>query len=234
MRPVADTQFTLRGAPAALVAVLAAARAQGAVITRTKLAKLLYLADLRAVETLGRLGSDVEWRWLHYGPFSKKLLGVEDELVWAGIVNRETTENYYGSVEYRLRLSRPIPIDIDAEFAAIIEHVVFEYGNLAASSLRDLTYQTPPMLEAKREEAHGEILDLLTGHPVPDMTPTLNRFQAVLNRIGPQEDEGDLSGLSKEVADWAPHRARATRPLIDDDLCPRSSSAASIWSPIRS
>lgn len=217
MRPVADTQFTLRGAPAALVALLAAARAQGAVITRTKLAKLLYLADLRAVETLGRPGSGVEWRWLHYGPFSRRLLGVEDELVGAGIIEREITENYFGNVEYRLRLGRQVPVDVDVEFAAIIEHVVLDYGNLAASSLRDLTYQTPPMIEAQREEAHGEVLDLLTGHPVPDMTPVLNRFQAVLNRIGPQEDEGDLSGLSEEVADWAPYRAGATRPLIDDD-----------------
>lgn len=234
MRPVADTQFTLRGAPAALVAVLSAARAQGAVITRMKLAKLLYLADLRAIEQLGRPCSGVEWRWLHYGPFSKGLLAVEDDLVCAGVVERETRENFYGSVEYRLRLSRPVPVDVDAEFATIVEHVVLDYGNLAASSLRDLTYQTPPMIEAQREEAHGEVLDLLTGHPIPDMTPVLNQFQAVLNRIGPQEDEGDLSGLSAEVASWGPHRTCATRPLVDDDLCPRSSSAAFTWSPTQS
>jgi len=50
-----------------------------------KLAKLLYLADLRAVKELGRPGSGVEWRWWHYGPFSKLLLVVEDDLVSAGV-----------------------------------------------------------------------------------------------------------------------------------------------------
>jgi uncharacterized phage-associated protein len=217
MRSVADTQFTLRGAPAALVALLAAARAQGAIITRTKAAKLLYLADLRAVEKIGRPGSGVEWRWLHYGPFSLRLLSIEEDHVGFGVIGRETTQNYFGGVEYRLRLSRAASIDIDAEFAEIIEHVVLEYGEWAASSLRDLTYQTPPMLEAQRESVRGEALDLLSGHPVPDMTPALNRFQTILDRVGRQEDEGDLSALTEEIADWAPHRADATRALIDDD-----------------
>jgi len=35
----------VRGAPAALVALLAAARAQGTITTRMKLAKLLYLTS---------------------------------------------------------------------------------------------------------------------------------------------------------------------------------------------
>jgi len=44
----------------------------------------------------------------------------------------------------------------------------------------------------------------------------LHRFQRVLDRLAPQADEGDLAGLSDEVASWARHRARATRPLVDD------------------
>lgn len=94
MTSVAEAQFTLRGAPAALIALLSAARAQGTTITRTKLAKLLYLADLRAVRELGRTGSGVEWQWRHHGPFSKLLQSVEDDLVTTGIVEREVTENY--------------------------------------------------------------------------------------------------------------------------------------------
>jgi hypothetical protein len=99
MALVAATRFTLRGTPAAFVALLSAAPAQGAVITRTKMAKLLYLADLQAVDDLGRPGSGVQWRWLHYGPFSNALLTIEDDLVSDGIVERQTTENYFGSIE---------------------------------------------------------------------------------------------------------------------------------------
>jgi uncharacterized phage-associated protein len=215
MRSVADTQFTLRGAPAALIALLAAARAQGAIITRVKLAKLLYLADLRAVQELGGPGSGVEWRWWHYGPYSKLLLAVEDDLVSARVIEREVTENYYGSTEYRLRLGREVPVDVNAQFAVIIEDVVLRYGNLAASSLRDLTYQTRPMREAQREDARGEILDLLTGHPVPRIAPVLAQFQEVLDGLGAQEDEGDISALSDEIADWAPLRARAVASEVN-------------------
>jgi hypothetical protein len=52
--------------------------------------------------------------------------------------------------------------------------------------------------------------------PVPDAAPALRRFQAVLDRLGPQSDEGDLAGLSEEIADFSELRVRATRPLIDD------------------
>jgi uncharacterized phage-associated protein len=220
MGGMADTQYTLRGAPAAVFALLSAARAQGAVITRTKLAKLLYLADLRAVEELGRPGSGVEWRWLHYGPFSNLLLSVEDGLVDAGIVNRETSQNYYGNTEHRLRLgASQVPVHVDVQFSTIIEKIVLEYGKLAASTLRDLTYQTPPMIEAQSESTRGEILDLLTGLPVPEIAPALAHFQAVLNKLDPQEDEGDPSALADEITDWSAERARATRRLIDNDLC---------------
>ena len=217
MALVAATRFTFRGTPAAFVALLLAARAQGAVITRTKLAKLLYLADLRAVDELGRPGSAVQWRWLHYGPFSNALLTIEDDLVSDGIVERQATENYFGSVEYRLRLVRSISIDVDGEFAAVIEKTVLAHGNLAPSTLRDMTYQTAPMQEAKREGIRGQSLDLLTGRPIPDIAPVLRQFDSILDRLEPQTDEGDLSELSEEIADWADHRARATRPLVGDD-----------------
>jgi uncharacterized phage-associated protein len=233
MALVAATGFTLRGTPAAFVALLSAARAQGTVITRTKMAKLLYLADLDAVEELGRPGSGVQWRWLHYGPFSIALLTIEDDLVSDGIVERQTTENYFGSVEYRLRLVRSISVDVDGEFAAIIEKTVLNHGNLAPSTLRDMTYQTGPMQEAKREGSRGQFLDLLSGPPVPDITPVQRRFERILDQLEPQTDEGNLSDLSEEIADWAEHRARATRPLVGDDLCQRLLSAACTSSPTR-
>lgn len=38
-------------------------------------------------------------------------------------------------------------------------------------------------------------------------------YQRVLDRIGPQEDEGDLAGLVEELADWKTHRLMATEAL---------------------
>lgn len=53
--------------------------------------------------------------------------------------------------------------------------------------------------------------------PIPDIAPVLRHFQDVLNRLEPQADEGDLSGLTEEIEEWAEYRARASRPLIDED-----------------
>lgn len=45
------------------------ARDQGHLLDRTKIAELLYLADLSAVENGGIAFSGATWRWENYGPF---------------------------------------------------------------------------------------------------------------------------------------------------------------------
>lgn len=213
--------FRLRGAPAALAVLLAAARAQGVLVTPAKAATLLYLADLRAVAGLDRPMSGLEWRYAQDGPVSALLAIVEDDLAAAGVVERITTENYDGSRAFRLRLPGPAPAaDIDVRFAAIIDAVVTDYGNLAPSTLRDVTCQTPPMIGAQREGARGDVLDLVTGHPLPDVSAVVRRLQAVLDGLPPQEDVGDIAGgMADELAELAPLRASATRALLGDDDC---------------
>ena len=66
-------------------------------INRTKVAKLLYLADLRSVDQSGTAGSGIAWRWLNHGPFDNVLSSIEDGLVRQRIVERETTR--WGTVE---------------------------------------------------------------------------------------------------------------------------------------
>ena len=56
----------------------------------------------------------------------------------------------------------------------------------------------------------------LSAESVPDILPVLRSFQAVLDRLPSQSDEGDLAGLGEEVAGWSEERARATTVLLDD------------------
>lgn len=53
-------------------------------------------------------------------------------------------------------------------------------------------------------------------NPIPDAAPALRRFQRALDRLGRQQDEGDIRALSEDVASWSLDRARATRLLLDD------------------
>jgi hypothetical protein len=67
------------------------------------------------------------------------------------------------------------------------------------------------------ERATAPEADVTDRRPTPDVAPVLRHFQGVLNRLEPQADEGDLSGLAEEIEEWAAYRTRATQPLIDED-----------------
>ena len=56
----------------------------------------------------------------------------------------------------------------------------------------------------------------LTANSAPDTAPALRHFQRVLDRLGRQQDEGDIGALGEDIASWSPDRARATRLLVDD------------------
>jgi uncharacterized phage-associated protein len=215
---VAEAVLTFRGTSAAVLQVLIAARANGVVINRTKLAKLLYLADLRAVGEGLPPGSDVEWRWRHYGPYSDMLLAIERDLQAAGIMEVSSAQTYYGGREIRLRLSAGDPrIAIDPRFAAIVDQIMQEHGRLSASQLKDLTYQTPPMLAAQRTGQRELRLDLSGGEPYPDLHVAIARLRRIAAESPlPQDEPGALDELATEIDEWSRLRREATSRILDE------------------
>ncbi|MEO5920653.1 MAG: type II toxin-antitoxin system antitoxin SocA domain-containing protein, partial [Pseudolysinimonas sp.] len=179
----------LSGSPAVVAVLLSAARTSGFVITRMKLAKLLYLADVRATESLGHAGSGFTWKWLNYGPYDMAIEAVEKGLHDRKIIEHDVTANYYGSPEHRLRLRFMPQIEVDAAYAEIVGAIVLEYGAHSPTTLKDLTYETPPMLAAQELNIRGVVLDLTTPRPVPDMTDRLAEFNEILRVQPPQETE---------------------------------------------
>ncbi|WP_155339827.1 hypothetical protein [Acrocarpospora corrugata] len=208
----------LRGSAAVIAYLLATARTYGVRINRTKLAKLLYLADLRAVEQGISSGSGVEWRWRHYGPHSLRLGEVERDLCAAGlIVVEESVDPYAGYRERVIHLVDAPQVVIDAEFARIVDGVLAEYGQWSAGQLRDLTYQTAPMQAAIKVNRREARLDLAGGPPLPDLGPRLARLRRWLERNPLPEDEpGGIDDLVGESQDLADHRAEATRHLLEE------------------
>lgn len=176
--------------------VLASARTNGVRVNRTKLAKLLYLADLRAVEVGWPPGSDVEWRWKNFGPYSETLQEVERDLCDAGIVETREQPTTYGTVETRMRLIDNPQVEIDEGFARIVEQVIVEFGSYSAGQLRELTYQTPPMLAALRGGKRDVRLDLAGGEPYPDLARSQNRLRR-LARDFPLPEADDSEGIAE-------------------------------------
>ncbi|MFH9393973.1 Panacea domain-containing protein [Streptomyces sp. NPDC017556] len=211
-----EQPYKLSGAPAAVASLLLAARAKGVLINRTKIAKLLYLADLRAVDRLGKPYSGIIWMWLDHGPFNTTLYRVERDLIVAGVVQSEEVVRDFGAREVLFRyIGEPSDLEIDRRFAEIVGEVVEEFGHLAASSLRDMSYQTEPMKEAQEGGARGVVLDLFGRQPVPPLGGLLAGMQARLQELEPQHDEGDPTAMFTELDEWSPGRARANGVFED-------------------
>lgn len=191
------------GAAAAVVALLEASAREGVELTRTKVAKLLYLADLRAVEDDLRPASGLPWIWYNYGPWANVLTQVEDALVRDGVADRTTGENYYGSKQVWLSLRSAPQYEIDARFAAIVAAVVHDFGRLTPSSLKDLTYATPPMIEAQKGN-RGVRLDLEGQRPVRSLGTAMKRLAR--HRLGVKASDAVSDevreGLLAEHAEW--------------------------------
>ncbi|MGW5292898.1 type II toxin-antitoxin system antitoxin SocA domain-containing protein [Streptomyces bacillaris] len=211
--------MTMRGTSAAVVQLLSVARASGVMINRTKLAKLLFLADFEAVDHGCAPGSGVEWRWRHYGPYSDSLRDIETDLELAGIVKKVETTNYYGTLEVRIALTGETPqVEIDAQFAEIVERIVSEKGRLSATQLKDLTYQTPPMVAAQKLGQREVRLDLTGGPPIPDLEPGLERLRAIALAMPALDDEvGAVEELAAEIDSLSELRREATGEMLDGD-----------------
>jgi len=212
---VAPTHATPRTI-AAYLSVLRFARDRGYVITRLKIAKLLYLADLRAVQAGDDPISGIQWRFLHFGPYDNSLLYLEDQLVQSGVIHREQ-EPYFGGKWLRLIREGSAGYDMPSEDMAVLESVVADFGSLLATSLKDLSYQTAPMRDAQ-ERGRGSVLDLSLARPRPRLTGLAGRMNAVIARIDEQQtDPGVFADLIEEMSDLSASRARATRELLGDD-----------------
>lgn len=208
----------LRGPAAAVAYLLATARANGVRINRTKLAKLLYLADLRATEQGIPPGSGVEWRWRHYGPHSRRLAEVERGLCEAGVLAvEESVDPFAGYRECAVFLVNAPQTVIDEQYMRIIEGVLADFGQWSAGQLRDLTYQTPPMQAAVQQGQREVRLDLAGGPPLPDLESGLARLrQWAKNNPVPDDEPGGIDDLVDEYQHLAERRAEATRRLMEE------------------
>jgi uncharacterized phage-associated protein len=213
-----SASVSLRGPAAAIAYLLATARTNGMRVNRTKLTKLLYLAELRSVEQGLPSGSGLEWRWRHSGPHSLRLGEVERDLREAGVILvEESSDPYTGCRECVIHLLDVPQMVITTEFATIVDGVLADYGRWSAGQLRDLTHQTPPVQEAIKQRRHEARLDLAGGPPLPDLGSGLARLRQWAERNPlPDDEPGGIDDLVEETRHLSEHRAEASRRLLED------------------
>jgi uncharacterized phage-associated protein len=202
----------------ALLAVLKAAREHDHPITRTKLVKLLYFADLRAVEDGDTAFTGATWRWRHYGPHDQALTTAENTVVETlQLVERDDWTGQYEYAACDLRLAFDIDDPLPPSQMEIVRAVVRELGGLSATALKDLSYETPPMVEAKTAGERDVILDLGKARRRKQREARLQRARlARANQPEQARDEGVEQALREEFQAAAASILRVNTGVLGD------------------
>jgi uncharacterized phage-associated protein len=207
----------------AVVALLKVAREQGCSISRTKVAKLLYLADLKAVEDGGTPFTGATWRWRDYGPYDNALMRVEGDLVSAQLAERHDTRGEpFGSCTLRLAVDTDDVADpLGDDQMRIMRDIVRKHGRKSASTLKNLSYDTPPMVEAQAAGDREVILDLNRVRRAKQARELLARHRHRRDTRDPVDvlpgDLGVEDDLLAEHEQTAELRRRASSEVLGDD-----------------
>ncbi|MDK2373185.1 MAG: Panacea domain-containing protein [Candidatus Korarchaeota archaeon] len=128
-------------------------------VGRTRIMKILYLADLIAKSKLGRTITKTEYRYYFYGPYSREVIDAIIKLKNEGYLTDNTELTKFGLAhDYR-----PTEKAYKAQFehltkeeAEILDSVIRKFGRNELLRLLDVVYATEPM----RKAFPGEVLRL--------------------------------------------------------------------------
>ena len=147
-----------------ILALLQEAKSQGiAPILRTTLVKYLYLLDVyTASETRGTAISSLEWKFLHFGPFSIQAAQAMDELVAQQQITAFHGETREGDKEFVLYnipkqhgAANLRELGISGSIQTHIHADMKRYGKDQSRLLDYVYFRTTPMIDARP----GEVLD---------------------------------------------------------------------------
>lgn len=129
---------------------------------RTRLMKLLYLADYEARRFIGRPLSAIKYIWYDYGPYDPQLKERIERLKGISVLTEEPIQYPNGRLGYvYTRGSLPVSNSFSAPEVEILSYVWQQYSRVDLRELLDeIVYQTEPMLEAKKNEAKGKPLNM--------------------------------------------------------------------------
>jgi uncharacterized phage-associated protein len=198
--------------------MLKAAKELDCEISRTKLAKLLYFADLRAIEVGGTAFSGAVWRWRNYGPYDNALMRAERIIVSADLADvSDQRSDDGGACKLALTvddLGDPLP----ADQMDIIREIVRDHGSKSAGALRRTSYQTAPMVEAETAGDREVVLNLSRARRARQANELIARHQRQRNaRPTNTRDEGSAAAIAREYDELRDLRWQANATALGDD-----------------
>ncbi|MFJ2033739.1 hypothetical protein [Streptosporangium sp. NPDC087985] len=200
-----------------VLAVLKAARELHVEITKAKLAKLLYLADLDAIESGRTQFSGATWRWDDHGPYDHALIRAEDWVVESELVERHDPQSAEHD-SHVLSLTVDIEDSLDAADMECVRNVVRLHGGKTDAALKGLSCETAPMIEARVGGERGTLLDLNRARRRKQVAVLRERFRSrrEVRRPPQQDDPGVSDALRAEFLEARDGLRRANAKILDD------------------
>ena len=121
----------------------------GYIESRTKLVKLIYLADVKAKRELNRTISGVNYVYHFYGPYSPKI--IEKALEMDGEEIKEIYNPLWDRYEY-YKGKKGRRMSLKEEEIKILDSIIKEYDGLSTQKIKEVAYNTKEMRKAKPGE----------------------------------------------------------------------------------
>jgi hypothetical protein len=183
---------------------------------------MLYLFEYYHVQTYGKQYSDLNFiRW-DYGPYAQAIESELNDLIFYGLVKRETVCYHDGRKVYLHKPSDTniaIKFPLDANKRYIADRIILELSYKSYEDMIKIVYSTPPMEKILKEEEstgsklYGRRLNMKEAEKI--YSPTKERLIAArkrrLERKSKGSDKEYLECIIKEYTALEPLRREASK-----------------------
>ena len=126
-------------------------------LSKTRVTKLVYLADWQAANDLGRQLTDIDWYFHNYGP---NVDDVMDVVMSDPRFEVSKTTNFYGDMKLQVALTEdgPLNLKLSEKERAVLDTVIEKTSPMYWNSFIKHVYRTKPIADSDRYSA----LDLVS------------------------------------------------------------------------
>lgn len=122
-------------------------------VGRTRIMKLLYLADLVAKYRLGKTITGSRYFYHFFGPYSDEIQNAIISLTKKGLLlDNPILTNVGQAHDYKTNLTKAPSLPLTLKEKTILDEIIAKFGKKPLEKLIKTAYQTPPMKTAKPNE----------------------------------------------------------------------------------
>jgi len=125
---------------------------------KTKLMKLIYLADYEFFKQYNKKISNLDYIKWDFGPFSPDIYNCLDYMADSGIITIQKLKSFYKLRDYfsfKVEQNYNYRENLESNEIDFIEYILSKYDNMEIDDIKNITYKTEPMIEAKNK---GDLL----------------------------------------------------------------------------